>query len=168
VSATDLDFDDLFANQPEFFTETCDFLGVDVNEIASKYETLKTDGAEHAKSAIITEMVDPLSALVSRVIAFAIIFLAAMIVIIVISGFSKFLKNLPIIRNLDKLGGGILGAVTGILISLIVVAILSTGAKYVLRDRSPAELEEIKNKTVVYKVFHNLDPITHLFETESE
>ncbi len=168
VSATELDFDDLFENQPEFFTETCDFLGVDVNEMAASYEKMKSDGVEHAKSAIITEMVDPLSALISRVIAFAVIFLAAMVGIVVISMFSKFLNGLPIIRKMDKLGGGLLGVVTGILISFIVVAILSTGSKYVLRDRSPAELESIKNKTVVYKIFHDLDPLTQLFETKAD
>ena len=168
VSATELDFDDLFENQPEFFTDTCDFLGVDVNEMAASYESLKTEGVEHAKSAIITEMVDPLSALISRVLAFAVIFLAAMLAIVVISLFSKFLTHLPIIRKMDKLGGGILGAVTGILISFIVVAIISTGSKYLLRDRSPAELEEIKNKTIIYKVFYNLDPLTQLFETKAD
>ncbi|MBO5248516.1 MAG: CvpA family protein [Clostridia bacterium] len=168
VSATDLDFDDLFENQPEFFTETCDFLGVEINEMKDSYQSLKTEGVEHAKSAIVTEMVDPLSALISRVIAFAVIFLAAMILIVVISMFSKFLNNLPIVRKMDKLGGGILGVVTGILISFIVVAIISTGSKYVLRDRSPAELESIKDKTVVYKVFHDLDPLTRIFETTTD
>ena len=168
VSATELDLDDLFENQPEFFLETCDFLGVDVNEMAASYESMKTDGVEQAKSAIITAMVDPLSALISRVIAFAVIFLGVMILIVVISLFSKFLTNLPIIRKMDKLGGGLFGAVTGILISFIIVAIISTGSKYVLRDRSPAELEEIKNKTVVYKVFYNLDPLTQLFETKAD
>ncbi len=168
ISATEVDFDDLFADQPEFFTETCEFLGVDVNEMATRYETMKVDGIEHAKSAIITEMVDPLSALISRVLAFAVIFLAAMLLIIIISLFSKFLSNLPIIRRLDKLGGGILGAITGILISFIVVAIVATGSKYVLRDRTPGELEAIKDKTVVYKIFYNLDPLTHLFETKGE
>ncbi len=168
VSATDLDFDDLFANQPEFFTETCDLLGVDVNEIAASYETMKAEGVEYAKSAIITEMVDPLSAVISRVIAFAVIFLGAMIAIVVISLFSKFLKNLPIIRKMDKLGGGILGAVTGILICFIVVAIVSTGAKYVLRDRSPSELDAIKNKTVIYRIFHDVNPLDRIFETETD
>lgn len=168
VSATELDFDGLFENQPEFFLETCEFLGVDVNEMAASYEAMKVNGVESAKSAIVTEMVDPLSALISRVLAFAVIFVAAMIAIVVISLFSKFLKNLPIIRKMDKLGGGILGAITGILICFIVVAIISTGSKYVLRDRTAGELENIKNKTVVYKIFYNLDPLTHLFETKAE
>ncbi len=168
VSATDLDFDDLFENRPEFFTETCEFLGVDVDEMAASYETMKADGIEYAKSAIVTEMVDPLSALISRVIAFAVIFLVAMLSIVIISLFSKFLTNLPIIRKMDKLGGGLLGAVTGILICFIVVAIIATGSKYVLRDRTPAELEAIKDKTVVYKIFYNLDPLTNLFEAKAE
>lgn len=166
VSATEIDFDDLLANRPAFFTETCEFLGVDVEEISASYEELKKDGVEQAKSAIVTQMVDPLSSVISRVLAFAVIFLAAMVAIVVISLFSRFLKNLPILRRLDKLGGGILGAVTGILICFIVVAIVSTGSKYLLRDYSPQELENIRDKTVIYKVFDRLDPITQLFEVK--
>ena len=168
VSATDLDLDDLFENRPGFFTDTCDFLGVDVEEMEASYEAMKADGVEAAKSAIITEMVDPLSALISRVLAFAVIFLAAMLCIVIISLFSKALKTLPIVRKLDQLLGGILGAITGILICFIVVAIISTGSKYVLRDRTPAELEEIKNKTVIYEIFYDLDPLTRLFENSAK
>ncbi len=167
VSATELDLDDLFENKPGFFLETCDFLGVDVEKTAQSYEEMKVNGVEQAKSAIITQMVDPLSSLVSRVIAFAVIFLAAMIAIVVISLFSRFLNNLPILRKMDKLGGGIFGAVTGILICFIVVAIVSTGMKYVLRDRSPKELQNINDKTVVYKIFYKLDPLTQLFEAKA-
>ncbi len=167
VSATDLDLDDLFENKPEFFLETCSFLGVDVEETAESYEAMKVNGVEQAKSAIITEMVDPLSSLVSRAIAFAVIFLAAMIAIVVITLFSRFLNNLPILRKMDKLGGGIFGAVTGILVSFIVVAIVSTGMKYVLRNRTTAELQNITDKTIVYKIFYKLDPLTQLFESSS-
>lgn len=166
VSATEIDFDDLLKHRPEFFTETCEFLGVDVEEISASYESLKADGVEQAKSAIVTQMVDPLSSVISRVLAFAVIFLAAMLAIIIISLFSKFLNNLPILRKMDKLLGGVLGAVTGILISFIVVAIISTGSKYLLRDNSPKELENIRNKTIVYKIFYNMDPFTHLFESK--
>lgn len=168
VSATEIDFDDLLANRPGFFTETCEFLGVNVDEIASSYESMKADGIEQAKSAIITEMVDPLSSVISRVLAFAVIFLAAMIAIVVISLFSRFLNNLPIIRKMDKLGGGLLGAITGILICFIVVAIVSTGSKYVLKDRTAAERDNIREKTVLYKIFYQMDPLTHLFETATD
>lgn len=168
VSATEIDFDDLFANRPGFFAETCEFLGVNMDEMSSAYEAMKADGVEQAKSAIVTEMVDPLSSVISRVLAFAVIFLAAMIAIVVISLFSRFLNNLPIIRKMDKLGGGLLGAVTGILISFIVVAIVSTGSKYILKDRTAAERDNIREKTVVFKVFYHLDPLVHLFETVAE
>lgn len=164
VSPTDLDFDDLFANRPEFFTDVCDFLGVDVNEIQASYESLKSDGINQAKSAIITQMVDPLSSVISRAIAFAVIFIAAMIAILVISLFSKFLTNLPVIKKMDKLGGGILGAVTGILTCFIVVAILSTASKYVLKDYTPEAREDLRGNTIVYRIFYHINPFTGLFD----
>ena len=165
ISATEIDFDDLLENRPEFFTETCEFLGVDVDEIQKSYEILKSDGMDQAKSAIITQMVDPLSSVISRVIAFAVIYLAATLAIAVITLFSRFLTNLPIIRHMDKLGGGILGAVTGVLITFIFVAIVSTGSKYLLRDRTPAERDAIRSNTVVYKVVHEINPLNNLFHT---
>ena len=164
VSVKDIDFDDLFARRPEFFTETCTFLSVDVDEMQTAYEELKADGVDNAKSAIVTRMVDPMSAVISRVLAFGVIFLAAMIAISVITLFSKFLTNLPIVKKLDKLGGVILGIVTGALISFIVVAVISTGSKYVLRDYSAQRLDTIREKTVLYKLVLRMDPLTGLFE----
>ena len=164
VSPTDVDFDDLFANRPEFFVDVCDFLGVDMDEINASYESLKADGINQAKSAIVTRMVDPLSSVISRAIAFAVIFLAAMIAILVISLFSKFLTNLPVIKKMDKLGGGILGAVTGILLCFIVVAILSGASKYTLKDYTPEEREDLRGNTIVYRLFYSINPFTGLFD----
>lgn len=164
-SATDVDFDGLFAERTSFLVETCNFLGVDVDEMYRSYQELKADGLEQAKSAILAKMVDPLSSVISRAIAFGVIFLAAIIAIIVISLFSKFLNHLPLVRKLNKLGGGILGGITGVLLSFILVAIFSTASKYVLKDSTPEERTEIRDNTIVYKVFYNLNPLNGLFDT---
>lgn len=164
VSPTELDFDDLFENRPAFFTDACDFLGVNVDEMQASYEAMKLDGVDQAKSAIVTQMVDPLSSVISRAIAFAVIFVAAMIAILVISMFSKFLTKLPVIKKMDKLGGGILGGITGILLCFIVVAIFSSASKYVLKDYSPEQQESLRDNTIVYNVMYSLNPFTGMFD----
>jgi len=164
VSATELDFDDLFASRPEFLVETCDFLGVNLDEIQASYESLKTDGVESAKSAIVTRMVDPLSAVISRAIAFAVIFLVATIAILVISLFSRFLDKLPVVKQMNKLGGGILGAVTGLLLCFILVSIVSTASKYVMKDYTAEDRDQIRENTIVYKIFYNINPLGSLFD----
>ena len=164
VSVSDIDFDDLFARRPEFFTETCAFLSVDVDEMQAAYESLKADGEDNAKSALVTRMVDPMSAVISRVIAFGVIYLAAMVAVSVIALFSKFLTSLPILRKVDKLGGVILGTVTGVLVSLIVVSVVSVGSRYVLKDYSPQRREAIREKTILYKLILRIDPLTGLFD----
>lgn len=163
TTASDIDFDDLFESRPDYLKDVCSFLQVDLDDVAAHYRELKTDGVNQAKSAIITYMVDPFSFSVSRVIAFAVIFAAAMLAILVISLFSKFLNNLPIIRQMDKLGGGILGGITGILFCFILVAIVSTGSKYVLRNKTPSEHAKIRQNTILYKVFYAIDPLQHFF-----
>lgn len=166
VSSSEIPFDDLFADRPEFFVDTCEFLNIDLDEIAKTYETLKNEGVDQAKSAIITTMVDPLSAVISRVIAFAVIYIAAILIISIITLFSKFLTNLPIIRHLDKLGGGALGALSGVLMVFIIVAIVSAGSKYALRDRTAEERQQIVDQTIVYKIFYRYDPLVNLFGAE--
>ncbi|MBP3301230.1 MAG: CvpA family protein [Clostridia bacterium] len=164
-SVTDVDFDGLFSDRASFLVETCEFLGVDVDEMNRSYQQLKADGLEQAKSAILAKMVDPLSSVISRAIAFGVIFLAAIVAIVVISLFSKFLNHLPIVRKMNKLGGGILGGITGVLLALILVAIFSTASKYVLKDSTPEERTEIRDNTIVYKIFYNVNPLNGLFDT---
>ena len=165
VSATDLDFDDLFSSRPEFLVETCEFLGVNLDEIQASYEGLKADGEESAKSAIVTRMVDPLSSVISRAIAFAVIFLVAMIAILVISLFSRFLNNLPVVKNMNKLGGGIFGAVSGILLCFIFVSVVSAASKYLMKDYTEEDRVQIRDNTIVYDVVYKLNPLDSLFDT---
>lgn len=164
VSATEVNFDDLFENRPEFFVEVCSYLDVDIEDLQREYEALKSEGSDSAKSALVSRMVDPMSAVVSRVIAFFVIFIAALIAICVISLFSRFLTNLPIVRNLDKFGGLAVGLVTGVLLSFILVSVVSIGSKYVLKDYSAEQIDSIFEKTVVYETVSKINPLNSLFE----
>lgn len=164
VSATEVNFDDLFENRPEFFVEVCSYLDVDIEDLQREYEALKSEGADSAKSALVSRMVDPMSAVVSRVIAFFVIFIAALIAICVISLFSRFLTNLPIVRNLDKFGGLAVGLFTGVLLSFVLVSVVSIGSKYVLKDYSAEQIDSIFEKTVVYETVSKINPLNSLFE----
>lgn len=164
VSATEVNFDDLFENRPEFFVEVCSYLDVDIEDLQREYEALKSEGSDSAKSALVSRMVDPMSAVVSRVIAFFVIFIAALIAICVISLFSRFLTNLPIVRNLDKFGGLAVGLFTGVLLSFVLVSVVSIGSKYVLKDYSAEQIDSIFEKTVVYETVSKINPLNSLFE----
>ena len=164
-SVTEVDFDGLFASRESFLLETCDFLGVDVDEMSAEYQKdIETEGRDAAKSTILSKMVKPLSSVISRAIAFGVIFLVAIVAIVVISLFSKFLNHLPIVRKMNKLGGGILGGLTGILLCFIIVSIVSTASKYVLKSAKPEERDAIRENTIVYKVFYKINPLSSLFD----
>ena len=154
-----VNLDSLFTDSPEFFTNLCNYLGIDKNEMHMKYESFKANGVEQAKSAVIDLMIKPVSTAVSRVIAFVIIFIACIIILKIVFWLASFIAHIPIIRKLDKLGGAIFGAVSALLIVFIVISVINIASPYIMKDRSIAEKEEIFNKTIIYKNMSKINPL---------
>ena len=109
-------------------------------------------------------MAKQLSSSLSRVIAFAILFVGTWIVIGLIWLVLTFILHVPVIRQFDKLGGGLLGLVRGVLIALILSAVMSSLSPYVLKNRTFAEKDAIYNRTVVYKVLCKVNPFTRAID----
>ena len=162
AAPSDVDLDDLFANTPDFFVNVCEFLGVDMEQLQSDYENWKTEGEDQAKSAVITAMVNPISSIASRVIAFALIFIIASLGIFLLSLLIHLIVQLPVIRHLDKTGGGVLGALSGLLLVFVLVSVFSAGTKYFLRGKTDEEREQITQGTILYKVFEDINPLQNI------
>ena len=165
VSATlqNLDMDSLFAEKPEFFTNLMDFLNIDLTTAQSQYEMYKQNDLEQAKAAITDVMISPLSAMISRVIAFAVIFIICCIAIGVLWWLSDLIINLPILRQLDKLGGFFVGVLNAVIITFIAVSIINMSSHYVLKDKTLAERQKIRDNTILYEFFTGINPLNQFF-----
>ena len=168
VDLRNLDLEALFGKKPDFFMDILDLLNIDYSNLTTKYLSLREQGAEQAKAAIIDAMISPLSATVSRVIAFIIIFIVCAIGVAVLWWLSDLIINLPIIKQLDTLGGIVFGALNGILIVFVTVSVLGVSSQYILRDKSYEERQTIVSGTYVYKHFKKINPITGLLNGDRE
>lgn len=164
ASISNLNFDELFSDMPKFFSDIISGLGLNSADLAEKYNALKVNGADEAKSAIIDVMVTPMADLCGRIIAFIVIFVLALIAIRIIVWLLDFIVELPVLRQLNKLGGGIIGALNGVLIVCLLAGIISASLGYVLKDRTPAEIENIEQSTVVYKTVNSINPVKKVFD----
>ncbi len=168
VNATleSLDLNSLFGQKPKFFTDIIDLLHIDFSQLMTKYLSLREQGPEQAKAAVIDTMISPLSATVSRVAAFIIIFIVCAVGVAVLWWLSDLIINLPIIKQLDTLGGVIFGALNGVLIIFLVVSVLGVSSQYILKDKSYEERQSIVSGTLVYKQFKKINPITGLLSSD--
>ena len=165
ASITDLDLESLFINLPSFFTNITDFLGFDTDALHSQYEAIAQQSVEQAKAAVIDAMISPLSAIVSRVVAFALIFLLCCIAISVLWWLSDLIINIPIIRQLDKLGGVVFGIMNSFLIAFVAVAVINIGSSYFMKNRTLESRQKITENTMLFKHFNEYNPLNTLFIT---
>ena len=164
ASLDDLDLDQLFADMPTFFKDSAEFLGVDIEEMQQKYESLKENGVEQAKAAIVDAMTNPVSEVVSRAIAFVLIFIACSIAVRILWWLSDLIVNIPVIRQIDKTGGAVLGIINGILITFILTSLLNVTLVYFLRDKTPEQRETMIENTVIYKRVDDVNPLNKMFK----
>lgn len=158
-SESEIDFDGLFEEQPSFFTDFCGYVDVGVDKLKEVYDTYLSESVESAREHAIDAMATPLASSLSHVIAFAVLFIGTWIVIGLIWLVLSFILHIPVIRSFDKLGGGLIGFVRGVLIALILAAVVNSISPYIMRDRSLAEKDAIYNRTVVYKVLCKVNPL---------
>ena len=158
-SEDEINFDELFEEQPSFFTDFCGYVNVGVDKLKEIYDNYVAESVESAREHVIDAMATPLASSLSRVIAFAVLFVGTWIVIGLIWLVLSFFLHVPVIRKFDKLGGGLLGFVRGVLIALILAAVVSAVSPYIMKDRSLAEKDAIYNRTVVYKVLCKVNPL---------
>lgn len=91
TEASEIDFDQLIEDSPDFFKNICSYFGVDMNQLAQEYEEFKYSNAETATENIINYMVQPVALSISRVIAFLILFIICMIAVGLCGGCLLFL-----------------------------------------------------------------------------
>lgn len=164
ASLSNLNFDELFADMPQFFSDILKNLNIDGVQLADQYTTLKANGEEAAKSAIIDIMVSPMSELCSRVIAFVVIFLLALIAINILVWLLDFVVNLPVLRQINKLGGAVLGVINGIIFVFLLSGIISVSIGYIMKDKSSEEINSITESTLIYKTVNSINPVRMIFD----
>ena len=167
ASLSSLDLDSLFSERPDFFVNISNLLNVNIDDVSTRYFAIKAQGVEQAKAAIVDVMISPVSSVLSRIAAFLIIFIVCSVGVAVRWWLSDLIINLPIIRQLDTLGGAVFGVLNGILIVFVTVSVIGLSTQYVLKDLTFEDRKAIVDGTILYEQFQNINPITSLIESDS-
>ena len=101
-SEDEINFDGLFEEQPSFFTDFCGYVNVGVDKLKEIYDNYVAESVESAREHVIDAMATPLASSLSRVIAFAVLFVGTWIVIGLIWLVLSFILHVPVIRKFDN------------------------------------------------------------------
>ena len=87
-------------------------------------ETIK-EGAETVENTVVETASKAVSTLVINIISMVIVFIVVRVLMFIITRTLKFISKLPVIKNVTCILGGAIGAVYGILIVYVLLAVLA-------------------------------------------
>lgn len=169
ASVDDMDFDSLLESAPKFFTDALDFLNVDLETVSEKYYKFAEGfGSDRAKSEIVGYVVGPVSDVVSRLIAFVVLYIAFLILAKIVEWLASLIGKIPGLRVLDKFAGFIVGLITATLVSFVFVSVINITFSFILRNVPVESKQEIVSNTYVFRTLDSVNPLNSIFDKFKE
>lgn len=116
------------------------------------YINTKTQNANEAKDEAIENVSVELSKEIINIISFVFVFIVVRTILLIVKILSKIITKLPILKQIDHLGGAIIGAVEGIILVYFAFAVISTMSPIFENTKA---LEQINNSYVGKMMYNN-------------
>ena len=115
------------------------------------YINTQTQNVNTTKDEAIENVSTELSKEIINIVSFVIVFIVVRLALLVVKIVSKIITKLPILKQIDHLGGAVVGAVEGIIVIYFIFAIISTMSPIF---KNTKVLEQI-NDSYVGKMMYN-------------
>ncbi len=112
----------------------------------------QTEGVNTAKDEAIEQISTQLSTEIIMILSFVGIFIIARAILLVVKVLSKIVNKLPILKQLDHLGGAVVGCLQGIIIVYFAFAVISTISPVF---ENTVVLDQINNSFVGKMMYNN-------------
>jgi uncharacterized membrane protein required for colicin V production len=155
-----IDVEKLLKDSPEFLQKLLKSYGVTPEKILSQNEANKAKmTVEDYKKQLIDSIVDPVAKSAGTVIAFIAIFILVLLAAKLISFLMGFIKKIPVIGQVDKLGGLGIGLINGIFIIIVLCGALKLVFPYIQKEGNTNINTATIENTVAFKFFYNINPL---------
>ena len=152
-------FNQLLAEMPEVLEAYLRRFSVSPEEVRQSFEA---SSLESAKDAAVSAISTPLSQAVSNVLGFLLVFVAALLLIKLLTVLLDTAAKLPLLRSVNKGLGVALGAVQGVLIVLVFAGVMTHLAPFLENYMTTAFDANTISSTLVFKYFYELSPFKRL------
>ena len=144
---------DIFEQMPDGLRSFLEGFNIDVDEIISSAQ--ESDDTADAKNSLIDRVASPISGSISRVIAMIILLVVLFIVLFILTRLlDKIFHVLPLVKNVNAIGGIVFGVLRGALLVLIFCSIVYglSGANWLI---TADQVED----TYLVKEINEINPI---------
>lgn len=149
---------DYFMQLPEFVSRWLDYAGINADTVAQKMAESGDSAAE-----TVTATLAPIFIGLINVFVVIILFLLFMIIIKALANLLTGLFHLPLLKEVN----GLLGAVLGVLLGLLVVWIVIGAIEFfhpMMESESLEKLTSLVENSTVCKILVDMNPIKWIFE----
>ena len=152
-------FNQLLAEMPEVLEAYLRRFSVSPEEVRQSFGA---SSLESAKDAAVSAISTPLSQAVSNALGFLLVFVAALLLIKLLTVLLDTAAKLPLLRSVNKGLGVALGAVQGVLIVLVFAGVMTHLAPFLENYMTTAFDANTISSTLVFKYFYELSPFKRL------
>lgn len=155
------DLSELFSSMPESFQNLLSRFGADVSSLGGTYA-----GAEQASvsdvSAMAADIAHPVASVVSGALGYVIAFLIAFVVISIVGWVVKLIAELPGIRRVNHLLGGIFGALCGFVYLWVICLAISAFVESGIAENESRALMELAGHSYLFRFFCGFSPLDYV------
>lgn len=144
-----LDISGLAESIPESLRTLATQCGADVDSIIASGADAAT--TEARLSEISRQIALPISAVISKLVGYVLIFIAAYLIFMLVSCILEGVAELPVIRVFNRLLGLLLGVLCAIILSFIFIFVARAVLYYVISAGDPHQAADIVESTVLFK-----------------
>ncbi len=141
---------------PEGALNIASKFGLDVNGAISNVVSSAPDSNESLVETLMTNIGDNIFLKITEAVTmFALFIIVSIALTFVIRLLNKVVKKLPVIKQANKLAGGLLGLVKAV----VIIFVVSTVLVFVQNE----ELAPMINSSVILKVVNDINPLLNIF-----
>lgn len=157
-----LNLNKLITEQPNEFINKITGYGSNVNEVSKWVETSVKSGASNVNNFVATNVVTPVSRSVSDFIAFTAVFVAALIILNIFLLILNHIVKLPGLNLINRVGGVLLGVLSGVLWAYVFVFLMSLILPYFVAQQGIDSAASVINDTIFFKWLYENSPMSLL------
>lgn len=129
------------------------------NSLSGVNASLGKIGSDAIKN-LVSSVSMPLSALISRSLAFFALFVVCLIAIGIVSHLTEIIRHFPMISTVNALGGALIGVVEAVIVMFVISTLISLLISLLALQKNPPITTASVNATHVYKYIQNMNPLT--------
>lgn len=152
-----------FANNiPNVFKSMLSSYNISTDTLNNLASNAITSGSQSAANSLGTNVIDPITQIISTGIAFVAIFALCMIAVRIIASMSNGISKIPIIGTINRIGGAAVGILKSVIVLFIITTCIAVLIPVLSLQKNPVITGASISNSTIFKVIYNNNPLTQM------